>query len=120
MPAYLFVTVFTPVLPFGLGFAAGARIWMTWTELVHDALEEAPRPVVFGTLVGATVVMSVIGLTAMAASRAGPRDAGNPSIGAVRVLKPSRGEGDIILGVGFDGIARHERTTRCRSQGRLH
>ncbi len=41
VPAFLFVTAFTPILPIGLGFAAGAMIWMVFAELIPDALEEA-------------------------------------------------------------------------------
>jgi zinc transporter ZupT len=41
VPAYLFVTAFEPILPAGLGFAAGAMVWMVFAELVPDALEEA-------------------------------------------------------------------------------
>jgi zinc transporter ZupT len=41
VPAFLFVAFFTPLLPVGLGFAAGAMIWMVFSELVPDALEEA-------------------------------------------------------------------------------
>lgn len=42
VPAFLLVTVFRPFLPFGLGLAAGAMIWMVFAELVPDALEEIP------------------------------------------------------------------------------
>lgn len=46
VPAFLFVQVFQPILPAGLGFAAGAMLWMVFKELIPDALEEAPaRPV---------------------------------------------------------------------------
>ena len=40
VPAFLFVLQFAPVLPWGLGFAAGAMIWMVWTELLPDAIKE--------------------------------------------------------------------------------
>ncbi len=41
VPAFLFVTAFKPILPVGLGFAAGAMIWMVFSELVPDALKHA-------------------------------------------------------------------------------
>jgi zinc transporter ZupT len=41
VPAFLFVSVFQPVLPFGLGFAAGAMIWMVIAELLPDAFDDA-------------------------------------------------------------------------------
>src|SRR5215212_5949419 len=41
VPAFLLVAFFVPLLPIGLGFAAGAMIWMVFSELVPDALKEA-------------------------------------------------------------------------------
>lgn len=40
VPAFLLVTIFRPFLPFGLGLAAGAMLWMVFAELIPDALEE--------------------------------------------------------------------------------
>jgi len=37
VPAFLFVEVFKEYLPAGLGFAAGAMIWMVFAELIPDA-----------------------------------------------------------------------------------
>ena len=41
VPAFLFVMFFQPLLPVGLGLAAGAMIWMIFSELVPDALKDA-------------------------------------------------------------------------------
>lgn len=43
IPAFLFVTTFTALLPVGLGFAAGAMIWMVFAEIVPEAMEDV-RP----------------------------------------------------------------------------
>ncbi len=59
VPAFLFVTVFAPFLPVGLGLAAGAMIWMTLAELIPDALEDTSS----GT-VAATVSLSIAAMLA--------------------------------------------------------
>lgn len=40
VPAFLFVEVFKQYLPFGLGFAAGAMIWMIFADLIPEALDK--------------------------------------------------------------------------------
>lgn len=41
VPAFLFIEVFRSFLPIGLGFAAGAMVWLSLTELVPDARANA-------------------------------------------------------------------------------
>jgi zinc transporter, ZIP family len=41
VPAFLFVDTFESILPIGLGFAAGAMLWMVLGELVPEALDIA-------------------------------------------------------------------------------
>ena len=59
VPAFLFVETFRPLLPYGLGFAAGAMIWMVFSELVPDALEEASD-----NLVAVVITLSVVAMVA--------------------------------------------------------
>jgi len=42
VPAFLLVIVFEPFLPFGLGLAAGAMIWMIGAEVLPSACGKAP------------------------------------------------------------------------------
>jgi zinc transporter ZupT len=60
VPAFVFVTAFTPLLPLGLGFAAGAMFWMVFADLLPEALQEAPRSVV-----AITVILSGAAMTAL-------------------------------------------------------
>ncbi len=54
VPAFVFVTMFEPLLPIGLGLAAGAMIWMAVAELLPDALHQTSP-----TAVASTVLVSV-------------------------------------------------------------
>ncbi len=57
VPAFLFVEWFKPVLPAGLGFAAGAMIWMAFSELIPDALEDVDAGVIATSIVLASAAM---------------------------------------------------------------
>ena len=48
VPAFLAVAAFAPLLPFGLGFAAGAMVVMAALELLPEAAEQAPVSTVAG------------------------------------------------------------------------
>jgi zinc transporter ZupT len=57
IPAFLFVLVFQPFLPVGLGLAAGAMFYMVFTELLPEAREDAGSQTVYGVLVAAAIAM---------------------------------------------------------------
>jgi ZIP family zinc transporter len=57
VPAFILVSLFTPFLPFGLGLASGAMLWLAFAELIPDALEDVSHSTV------ATVV--TVALTGM-------------------------------------------------------
>jgi zinc transporter, ZIP family len=60
VPAYLFVEWFEPLLPVGLGFAAGAMIWMVAAQLVPDALQtSAPLPIAAALIASAGVMVAL-------------------------------------------------------------
>ena len=44
VPAFLLVEAFAPALPYGIGFAAGAMVFMVLVELLPEAYEQARRP----------------------------------------------------------------------------
>ncbi len=54
VPAFLFVETFRPILPFGLGFAAGAMVFMVFLQLLPEAYERAQASTV-GVLVSGTL-----------------------------------------------------------------
>lgn len=58
VPAFFFVDAFAPVLPYGLGFAAGAMVFMVLVELLPVAYEEGQRGPV-GLLVSLSLIAMV-------------------------------------------------------------
>ena len=46
VPAFIFVTMFQPLLPWGLGFAGGAMLWMSFSELLPEAINDTPSEII--------------------------------------------------------------------------
>jgi zinc transporter, ZIP family len=59
VPSFMFVETFRKALPFGLGFAAGAMVFMVLEELLPDAYDRARRPLV-AIQVSLTLVAMVV------------------------------------------------------------
>lgn len=59
VPAFLFVEVFKTYLPMGLGFAAGAMIWMVFSELIPDALEDGESSAI-ATVITVSIALMLI------------------------------------------------------------
>ena len=59
VPAFIFVDHFTAVLPYGLGFAAGAMVFMVLVELLPEAYERALGRSV-GLVAGLTLVAMLL------------------------------------------------------------
>lgn len=57
VPAFLFVGLFKPILPVGLGFAAGAMLWMCFAELLPDTFTD-DKPTNIGIVV--TIAVSAM------------------------------------------------------------
>jgi zinc transporter ZupT len=61
IPAFIFVWLFEPVLPVGLGLAAGAMFWMTLSEMIPEAREEISLTTVAGAVAGSILAMAGLG-----------------------------------------------------------
>lgn len=60
IPAFIFVEHVHAVLPAGLGFAAGAMLWMVGSELLPDALKEGRPLTIWASFVGSVLVMTLL------------------------------------------------------------
>lgn len=59
VPAFVFVETFRPALPYGIGFAAGAMIFMVFLELLPEAYEQCPKPLI-GLVTCLTLVAMIL------------------------------------------------------------
>ncbi len=68
VPAFLLVEEFAPLLPFGLGFAGGAMIFLVAAELIPESLGRCTRTeMAWGTICGLTLMLLLTaGLEALA------------------------------------------------------
>lgn len=60
VPAFIFVKSLSKFLPMGLGFAAGAMIWMVFAELIPDANKDANTSTVASVITLAIIFMFIL------------------------------------------------------------
>lgn len=60
VPAYLLVDWSVAALPIGLGFAAGAMVWMALVELIPDAVHDSGSSRVVPAAVGAFLLLGLL------------------------------------------------------------
>ncbi len=65
VPAFVFVETFGRFLPVGLGFAAGAMLWLVLRELLPEAFREARPVTVTATVVASAAAMIVFQLVVL-------------------------------------------------------
>lgn len=64
VPAFLLASVLSPFLPFGLGLAAGAMIWMIGAEVLPEACGKAsPRSIGVALTAGVVLMLAIQFLT---------------------------------------------------------
>lgn len=69
VPAFLLVGLFRPLLPFGLGFAGGAMIFLVAAELLPEALARGSRELTaWGMMVGLTTMLLITASLGLLAS----------------------------------------------------
>ncbi len=59
VPAFLFVETFSGFLPIGLGFAAGAMLWLVVADLLPEALQTSKPSTVVLAVAGSAVAMVI-------------------------------------------------------------
>ena len=67
VPAFLLVSIFQPLLPFGLGFAGGAMIFLVAFELLPESLECCSREqAAWSLMLGLVLMLSITGMLGVA------------------------------------------------------